>query len=208
MHSGSTIIASAVLQAIEIFAGGFAAVHAIKKSPINEIPHDLTRRKLLQLAFGLGALFGLSNLSSFITLPLDLIEHPNWIKRLKRIEGITSHMHPEQPLLFLRDAIMADKLLLTGNYLKEKLGRQPNIAFWVGAGHSGIEDLLQAGPAFCRKVITLYPEFYLKDLIKRNGGSEDFSSALLAYPRATGENQYAFDLVKITDQELLKRLDT
>lgn len=200
-------INSAIVGLNEILAGIFA-IRAINKYSINDVPHDPTRRKLLKLALGIVAFFGLSNITYLIPLLTGNIENPEWLMRINRINGIISHMHPEQPMVFLRNAIMANKLLLTGKYLKEKLGRQPNIAFWVGAGHSGIEDFLQLGQEACRKAITLYPKFYLEYVIDGNGGAEDFSSALLAYPRATGENQYAFDLVKITDQKLLERLNS
>lgn len=188
----------------EILAGGLAA-RAIIKSSIDKMSDDPTRRKLLQLALGAVALFGLSNLTDILG-SLYKSNIPNRLKRVNRIGGIISHIHPEQPELFLRNAVMADKLLLTGRYLKEKLGRQPNIAFWVGAGHSGIEDFLQAGQEVCRKAIALYPKVYLRHVVDNTGGDEDFSSALLAYPHATGENQYTYDLVKITDQKLLERL--
>ncbi len=173
------------------------------------MPHDPTRRKFLQLAFGAVAsygLYGLSNFSYLIPMLTNSIEHPEWVRRISRIDGIISHIHPEQPLIFLRNAIMANKLLLTGEHLKRKLGRKPNIAFWVGGGHSGIEDFLQLGQEACREAISLYPSLYLHHVVDDNGGAEEFSSALLAYPRAAGENQYTYDLVKITDRKLMAKL--
>lgn len=183
---------------------GFAATGAF--FALKDTPQNTTRRRMLKLALGSVSFFGLSEITTFIPLLTSYIENPEWITRVNRIEGIISHIHPEQPLTFLRNSIMANKLLLTGKYLKEKLGRQPDIAFWVGSGHSGIEDFLQAGLEVCREIIALYPKSYLQHIINYNGGSEDFSSALLAYPKATGENQYAFDLVKITDQKLMAGL--
>lgn len=165
-----------------------------------------TRRKLLRLALGAVAFYGLSNIIDLIPIPTSDTDNPEWITRVNRISGITSHTHPEQPLVFIRNAIMANKLLLTGDYLKEKLGRKPDIAFWVGVDHSGIEDFLQAGPDVCRKVITLYPKPYLQHIIDDAGGSEDFSSALLAYPRSTSDGQYVYDIEKTTDRKLMARL--
>lgn len=74
----------------------------------------IARRKFLKLALGSVGLFGLSNITVVIPILTNQIENPEWITRVNRINGITSHMHPEQPLTFLRNAIMADKLLLTG----------------------------------------------------------------------------------------------
>lgn len=189
---------------VGLFVLTYAAEFWIGLRSASKILH--TRRKVLKLALGAAALFGLSNFTALPALISRPILPSDWNRKLSRIYGITSHMHPEQPALFLRNALMADKLLLTGAYLKEKLGRQPNVAFQVGLAHSGIEDFLQAGQEACRKAIALYPKPYLNYVIKINGGAEDFSSALLAYPKVTDENQYTFDLVKITDQKLLESL--
>ncbi len=71
---------------------------------------------------------------------------------------------------------------------------------------TGNEDFLQLGQEACREAISLYPSLYLHHVVDDNGGAEEFSSALLAYPRAAGENQYTYDLVKITDRKLMAKL--
>lgn len=167
---------------------------------------SVTRRKILTLPLKALALYGFSNYTSHITSRTGKIENPEWVKRLGRIHGITSHMHPEQYVIFFRNAIIADKLLLTGKHLKEKLGRKPNIGFWVGVGHSGIEDFLQLGQDTCRKAINLYPESFLKYFIRESGGAEDFSSVLLAYPRVLPDGKFSYELDKITDKELMESL--
>jgi hypothetical protein len=79
-------------------------------------------------------------------------------------------------MIFLRSAVMAEKLLALGDEYKARTGRAPKIGFNVGAGHSNIEDLLQAGRDVCRGAVLLYPTSVLRELTALNGGIEDFCS--------------------------------
>lgn len=75
-----------------------------------------------------------------------------------------------------RNLVIADKVLLLAENLKDALGRKVNIGLNIGASHSGIEDFLRAGPEFCRFLITNMPRDVLQKVIDKSGNIESFSS--------------------------------
>ena len=103
------------------------------------------------------------------------------LKRITaRIEGIVSDFHPEEALVFFRNAVMADKMLKVAEELKiQGSGKLPQIAFHTEAAHSGIEDFLQIGADYTRKIILAHPKPFLREVVDFNGGSEKLSSSRL-----------------------------
>lgn len=129
---------------------------------------------------------------------------------LTRLHGLASHLAPEDTIIFFRNLVMANKLLLAAEKIKEEDEALPKIAFNVGLAHAGMEDLLQVGPAFIRWVINFYSKEFLEDIIKLNGGLENFCSVrILTFPpNFTGkkEDYSATRDQKVTDEPLLKML--
>src|SRR5690606_10812823 len=69
-------------------------------------------------------------------------DQPPPIKRLlTRIQGLSSNIHPENTLIFMRNILFALKLKTLANKLKKE-NDSPLIAYSVGADHNGVEDLL------------------------------------------------------------------
>ena len=138
------------------------------------------RRKFLRAVMLVGAAWGLSKVPLMTTGLLLEPYNENAIDRVfSRLAAIESHAHPEESMVFFRNAIMADKLLTVSEDIKERTGKKARIAFQVGSGHAGIEDFLQAGQDFCRGLILAYPKWYLRSTMELNNGIKDFSSARL-----------------------------
>lgn len=140
----------------------------------------VNRRALLKAGTTIASLWAYGKVADAV-MKIAAGSVPNEAARrvLSSLSDISTRAHPESETVFLRNAIMAEKLLTVGEYIKTKTGHKPNMAFCVGAMHSGIEDFLQAGPDFCRAIITAYPDVILRDLIARNGDTHAFSSAVL-----------------------------
>ena len=178
----------------------------------------LNRRKLLTTAGYAGGLWGFSNFPLLsLTVLTEQAEDNDAIKRIAdRLYGLQSHLHPELPLVFFRNALKADKLLTVATEYKNRTGEKPKVAFNVGAGHSGIEDFLQAGSNVCRGIILAHPRNFLDLVVEVNGGVEDFSSArLLTLPANLKANEpYEIRTSKlkqmterkVTDTQLVKGL--
>lgn len=173
--------------------------------------HGFKRRKLINLGLKSAFLYlSLPLLSKITAISLVLQNKdsiPNSIIRSLRFDGIVSDIHPEDAIVFLRNAIMANKLLNTGDYLKEELGRKPKIAYWVGGGHSGIEDFLQAGKSVCRNVILAYPARYLRNIIENAGGIDDFCSSILMKLSPPSKDPHEnVGFTKVLDNKLKQKL--
>ncbi len=139
----------------------------------------ISRRKSVK-AFSVGALAW--SVSPLLLAQLNELgeAHYGTVQRIvARLVAMDSHLHPELLNVFFRNLMMSDKLLTVASVYCSKMGRVPKIAFQVEGGHSGIEDLLQAGPEVCRALVLAYPDFVLRQLVDRNGGVEDFCSARL-----------------------------
>lgn len=94
-----------------------------------------------------------------------------------RLQGLASHLDPENHLLFFRNLIMADKILTVAEAIKKETGKRPKIAFNVGAAHVGMEDFLMAGHDFCRWLLSNYPPDFIENVAETNGGLENFCTA-------------------------------
>ncbi|MBI2020535.1 hypothetical protein HYS94_03900 [Candidatus Daviesbacteria bacterium] len=139
----------------------------------------LPRRNLISGAIYGSSLWAILPYLGGISLPY-LMDKPAALKRIMiRLEGLESNLHPELIVTFLRNLMMGNNSLTIGEHLLKDSGIKPVIGFKVGAGHSGIEDFLQAGHDICRMLIKSMPRELLQTLINENGGIENFCSARL-----------------------------
>lgn len=152
---------------VEAVGFGFAGIMAKYGEKIrNNV--KATRRDALKMS-AIGAAGFVAADPATGTLISEVVPVPTPIKRItERYAAIGSHLHPEQALVLFRNAVWADKLLELAKYKKGKGEQYPHIAMVLGAGHAGVEDFLQAGQEFCRDVITLYPDWFIKATIERN----------------------------------------
>jgi hypothetical protein len=83
-------------------------------------------------------------------------------KILARLFGIGVHFHPEEPLDFSRNVIMAIKIKLFNQWQRDQDVGRPFTAFNVGTRHSGIEDLLLLPLPLLEELAVLANEKYLR----------------------------------------------
>lgn len=140
---------------------------------------QLPRRQLLSRSIYAGSLWAVSPTIGDIITTLSVDNSIPIERIMTRVQGLNSHLHPELSVIFLRNLLMADKLLLIGQHLQKDNKENPRIGFRVGALHSGIEDFLQAGPEICRMLILAMPKKLLQTLVDENNSIEDFCSARL-----------------------------
>lgn len=138
--------------------------------------------KVTSLWLGLPVATGIA---SNIADTFSLAPQSNAISRiLGRLEGIANHTHPEGIGIFFRNLIMADKMLMIAEQLKQESGKSPKIAFSIGKSHSGIEDILQAGPDVIRTLLGCYSPALVKKLVQETGSVENICTArVLSIPR-------------------------
>ncbi len=136
------------------------------------------RRNVMRKVAAGAIVWGSDTISTLITgVATFTLDQENALRRIIiRTNGIMTHGHPEHAIVFFRNLVSADKMLLASNLVKAGDGKKPRIAFNFGAGHSGIEDFLQAGPEIIRTLITTFPKEYLQATIDLNGSLDDLCS--------------------------------
>jgi len=209
LPSYSIIAAEAGIGALAFLADQFLLKRRDKREENKEEVHGFKRRELIKLGLKAASLYLSLPLLSKSTVTSVLLQNkdsiPNSITRTVRLHGIVSDIHPEDTIIFLRNAIMANNLLNTGDYLKEKLGRRPKIAYLVGGSHSGIEDFLQAGKSVCRDVILAYPARYLRSIVENAGDIDYLCSSRLI--KLNPQDRYeTVESTKILDNNLKQKL--
>ncbi len=165
----------------------------------------VARRQFLKNVALTAGLWGISGLASGLSLYLTSLNNtPDALnKSIQRIRSLETKIHPEISLVFFRDIVMADKLLLIAEDFRKQNSRKAKVVFQVGASHSGIEDYLQAGHSFCRNMILAYPSFWLRHVVEDlNNGIEDFSSVLLLTLSAQGQDLSQTTTTRILDKKL------
>lgn len=113
-----------------------------------KLPMKMSRRNFLKFALGTtttaafsyGA-WRTSRSSRFIDYLTEGDQPPPIKRLLTRIQGLSSNIHPESTLVFMRNVLFALKLKTLANRLKNEKDN-PLIAYSVGARHNGLEDLL------------------------------------------------------------------
>jgi hypothetical protein len=94
-----------------------------------------------------------------------------------RIHGLQSHAHPEWTMELFRNLLWTNKMFTLADFVSAEKGSFGNIGFNVGLLHTGVEDLLRAGPQLSRLLLISYPHEYLKHVVEINGGIENFCSS-------------------------------
>lgn len=219
--------ASGALRVVEGSVGGLLGIRAYLDSQNEKRDQSLRAQKpnkyrFSRRTFVKGAMYGASAwaVSPLTIIPNTaatvLLDQQNAIRRIvHRIDGLLSNLHPEQVTIFFRNALMADKMLVTGQAIQKEKGKKAKIAFNVGGAHSGIEDFLRVGPEACRFIIMAYPEAFLQSVVDINGSVENFCSIrLIELPiDFIVEDLKNLDKIakikdkRIYDEELLKQLN-
>ncbi|MEK7092584.1 MAG: hypothetical protein AAB907_03090 [Patescibacteria group bacterium] len=176
-------------------------------------PEKKSRRRLLQGGATAGLLWGASDIApKNIARTASLLDTDSPAYRIfTRLNGSFSHIHPENDLIFFRNALVAEKLLFSSKLMKDSLGKKPKIGFNFGLLHSGIEDFLRAGQEVCRAVITAYPNFYLQRAVELQGSLDNFCAVRMIgvpkdFSRTSSEADKQVTDKKAYDIELKRQL--
>lgn len=119
---------------------------------------------------------------------------------LIRLHGVTTHAHPEDPMVFLRNAAMALKIRNFAHEL-QKNGDNPLIAFNVGRAHSGIEDFLGLPDDVLRTIVVYSNKEYRDQAIASYG--EHIAATRILKPKSDG----SFEDKLVYDTRLLDQLE-
>lgn len=221
-------LASRVIRAAEFGAGYFTLLKTLSSKSaqsaqkietsksVKTIKGENLRRKVLKTAATLGAVWAMSPGISFALkmFGTGTPEQTAFKRVASRLEGIQSHFHPELASNFFRDAMIADKLLATGEEYERTHGTKANFAVLLEGGHSGVEDLIRLGPDVTRAIILSWPTDILEDIIRNNNDVEDFSSGrIFNLPEnitpqdvLSGSKWSAVTERRVTDHVLVKKL--
>lgn len=193
-------------------AGATLAYNALgpvlQKAGLLKANEGITRRKFITRLAGISAAVSIGPAAAdkllSMLLPAEVAQKDAIQRIFIRLNGLIKHTHPEDHMVFFRNVVMADKMLTVAEEMKKHSGRNPRIAFQVGAAHAGIEDFLVAGHNFTRWLLLQYPEDFLWDVVEESGGIKVFSSArsiLLKSPTGVKSDE------TIVDEALLKSLE-
>ena len=161
----------------------------------------MDRRQFLKLATGLASAWALSPTAFLMMAPVLGEKTELKVNALERTiikaHGLSSHLHPEDPLIFFRNIMFARKLQFLGEVASKEKGQKAQISYNVGKGHAGIEDFLHIGKDWTLAFLNIFPKPYLKAVIDTNGGLENFCSNVLFDPNAQNPTKTV-----LVDQEL------
>lgn len=170
----------------------------------------LKRMGFLGLATTLAGAWKASGTGSFKNLLLagpaeNLEKQYEPINRLLiRLQGLASDTHPDSPLIFMRNLIMARKIKIFGEYLKKKGIQNPIEGYNVGVAHGGIEDFICLPNEVSTYLIKYCARDYLNRVISFYG---DFAAATrIVQADETGifretETLYDFELLDELNKE-------
>ncbi len=159
----------------------------------------MDRRQFLKLAAGLAATWGLSS-GAYIGLEAfgkTDVKESALERTMIKAQGLLSHTHPENPIVFFRNIMLARKLQFLGEAASKEKGQKAQITYNVGKAHAGIEDFLLIGKDWTLNFLNIMPNQFLKKVIDRNGGLENFCSNVLVDPNAQRPTKSV-----LVDQEL------
>jgi len=135
---------------------------------------EVSRRDFLKwLGKGAIAFWNLSFLSKLGVIFMK-DEVPEFLEKAIAAED---RLHPEYPVILLRNAVIAHKLITIGEKEQEKLGRKVKLAAIFGAGHTGLAEFLREGEEVCKNAISLHPQWFLKATIA--DGNLDYLSLIV-----------------------------
>lgn len=145
---------------------------------------EFTRRQFLKVVAGLAAAWGLSPSISWLMPHKTEVRLNAWERIIIKAHGLSSQMHPENPIIFFRNIMFARKLQFLGGVMSKEKGRKAHIAYNVGSAHGGIEDFLHIGKDWTLAFLNIIPNQYLRAVIDANGGFENFCSNVIFDPNA------------------------
>lgn len=102
--------------------------------------------------------------------------NPEYRRALARIQGLMSHLSPENINVFFRNVYVAHKLLFYAEQLYKNDHSPHNFLYQYQGGHYGIRDFLQLGQAGCERILLSMSPDFLKVMIEGCGGLYDFCS--------------------------------
>ena len=89
---------------------------------------------------------------------------------LTRLHGMATNLHPDDPFLFTRNVIMCLKIKQMAAQAKQA-NQNPIVAFNLGAGHSGIEDLICLPDNALREVASYINNEYINKFSDKYGAN-------------------------------------
>ncbi|OGK26210.1 hypothetical protein A2954_04465 [Candidatus Roizmanbacteria bacterium RIFCSPLOWO2_01_FULL_37_12] len=120
---------------------------------------------------------------------------------LIRLHGLSSTAHPEPPVIFCRNLVMALKIKQFGKYLESNHVDNPLVAFNTGALHSGIEDFISLPEELLRQMIIHINTNYIHESFSKYG--DYFSTTRLI---RADNNGIFHDLKYLKDNKLNEML--
>jgi hypothetical protein len=124
-------------------------------------------------------------------------EDTKFHRPLLRFLGITSHLHPDKPVIFTRNLIFALKMKMLGEWT-EKNGFFPLVSYNEGGHHSGCEDFISLPSDLVRVMIAYINRKWLGDHLDFYG-IDHFCSLRIIRSENGGDFQ---DYEMLTDHKL------
>lgn len=163
--------------------------------------------------------WSVSQIASVMFSPLGkLSDKPNDPRRsilnrtIDRIVGFSSHLHPENALVFFRNLNFVRQLNLCARSERGRNFDLPNIGYLVGSGHSGVTDLLQMGDDVIYGLMEAYPRGFWEKFVEKNGGVEILSQTPIFDPqgkkwekRVVKDERFKRFLLRMIDDERIDR---
>ncbi len=154
----------------------FSSIPETARQIVKKVNPSLTRRAFMKgvagLTMGAAAVGGVKGLE----LVSDDIDQfvgeetgsPVVNRLLTRLHGVGSHLHPQEPQIFVRNAVMALKIKNLAEEVK-KAKDHPLIAYSVGKLHAGIEDFICLPADVLRNIIVFANNTYIKEAEEKYG---------------------------------------
>ena len=184
---------------------GSALPEATRLALSTKIP-KMSRRRFLTLSLaGVGALTG-----SWLTSNTKMFEEKTIMKAIEtdpfnrfllRLYGMSSNLHPEEPFIFVRNALQALKIKTLAGFTKQT-NPHPLIPFDTGAMHGGTEDFIPLPDDFLRLLIAYTNRFYMSQVVKKYTAESVATTRLIA----ADDSAVFRDLPPLVDKKLLALL--
>jgi hypothetical protein len=174
----------------DLVFGGIEGVVGFKilKESMKQNVGQLPRRQFVKNVGKIAGVWGMSSLVGYTASIADLAiqqERNSAINRiLERVNGMISNLHPEQTSIFFRNIKFALCMFSASEVINSDSpsDTKPQIAYIVGKAHAGVEDLLQAGPEFCKKLLLAYPKVFLDEVERQNPSGAIYSTMIINLP--------------------------
>ena len=196
------------------YARGAAGILAQKASNLyKQVESPMNYHKQLAKGLDFASLYLLSEALILLpTLSAEAVGARSFdnvsVRRVtQRLSAVTQHITPHDAIIFLRNAMMANKLLFLAENLPrmKRIDGKPSISFVAGAGHSGIEDLLRLRREFSISLLGFYSDKFLQKTVDHNGGLDHFCTVHSVYVPGTVLN-IPGSKISLKDEKMLEYL--